>query len=35
MNMNVSFLFKPGLYKIICINNDKIYIGQSIRVLNS
>lgn len=32
--MDVSDLFNPGLYKIICLKNNKIYIGQSTNVLS-
>lgn len=32
--MDVSDLFKPGLYKITCLKNNKIYIGQSANVLS-
>lgn len=27
--MDISILFNPGLYKIICLKNNKIYLGQS------
>lgn len=32
--MDVSSLFNPGLYKITCLENNKIYIGQSSTVLS-
>ena len=32
--MDVSNLFNPGLYKITCLKNNKIYIGESANVLN-
>ena len=32
--MDISVLFNPGLYKITCIKNNKIYIGESSNVLN-
>lgn len=32
--MDVSNLFNPGLYKITCLKNDKIYIGESSNVLS-
>lgn len=32
--MDVSSLFNPGLYKITCLKNNKIYIGQSSNVLS-
>ena len=31
--MEVSALFQPGLYKITCLKNNKIYIGQSENIL--
>lgn len=32
--MDVSSLFNPGLYKITCFKNNKMYIGQSSNVLS-
>ena len=32
--MDVSILFNPGLYKITCLKNNKIDIGQSSNVLS-
>lgn len=32
--MDVTLLFNPGLYKITCLKNNKIYIGQSSNVLS-
>lgn len=32
--MDVSNLFNPGLYKITCVKNNKIYIGESSNVLS-
>ncbi len=32
--MDISDLFNPGLYKITCLKNNKIYIGQSSNVLS-
>jgi group I intron endonuclease len=32
--MDVSNLFNPGLYKITCLKNNKIYIGESSNVLS-
>nr|QWL15256.1 hypothetical protein [Ulva rigida] len=32
--MDVSNLFNPGLYKITCLKNDKIYIGESSNILS-
>lgn len=32
--MDVSSLFHPGLYKITCLTNGKMYIGQSSNVLS-
>ena len=32
--MDVSILFNPGIYKIICTKNNKIYIGQSSNILS-
>lgn len=32
--MDVSILFNPGLYKIICLKNKKIYIGQSSNLIS-
>lgn len=32
--MDISNLFNPGLYKITCLKNNKIYIGQSSNVLS-
>lgn len=34
MNMDLSDLFNPGLYKITCIVNQKQYIGESVNILN-
>ena len=31
--MEVSALFQPGLYKITCLKNKKVYIGQSENIL--
>lgn len=31
--MDVSAIFQPGLYKITCLKNQKIYIGQSENIL--
>nr|AOC61479.1 putative GIY-YIG homing endonuclease [Rhexinema sarcinoideum] len=31
--MDVSALFQPGLYKITCLKNQKVYIGQSENIL--
>lgn len=27
--MDISFLFQPGLYKITCLKNSKVYFGES------
>jgi group I intron endonuclease len=32
--MDISNLFNPGLYKITCLKNNKIYIGQSSNILS-
>lgn len=32
--MDVSPLFNPGIYKITCLKNEKIYIGESTNVLS-
>lgn len=32
--MEISLLFNPGLYQIICLKNNKIYIGESSNVLS-
>nr|YP_009184857.1 putative GIY-YIG homing endonuclease [Jenufa minuta]ALO63010.1 putative GIY-YIG homing endonuclease [Jenufa minuta] len=32
--MDISSLFNPGLYKITCLKNNKIYIGISLNVLS-
>lgn len=32
--MEISYLFNPGLYKITCLKNNKIYIGQSSNILS-
>lgn len=32
--MDVSNLFNPGLYKITCLKNNKIYIGESSNILS-
>lgn len=32
--MDISNLFNPGLYKITCLKNNKIYIGESSNVLS-
>lgn len=32
--MDISNLFNPGLYKITCLKNNKVYIGESANVLN-
>ena len=32
--MDVSNFFNPGLYKITCLTNQKIYIGESENVLS-
>jgi hypothetical protein len=32
--MDISLLFNPGLYKMTCLKNKKIYIGQSSNVLS-
>ena len=32
--MDISDLFNSGLYKITCLKNNKIYIGQSSNVLS-
>jgi group I intron endonuclease len=34
MNMNLSNLFNPGLYKITCTVNQKQYIGESSNIFN-
>lgn len=31
--MDVSLLFNPGIYKITCLKNNKVYIGQSNNLL--
>lgn len=33
INLDVSFLSQPGLYKITCIKTNKLYIGQTENVL--
>ena len=32
--MDVSHLFNTGLYKISCLKNNKVYIGESSNVLS-
>ena len=32
--MDISNLFNPGLYKITCLKNNKVYIGESSNVLS-
>lgn len=32
--MDISNLFNPGIYKITCLKNNKIYIGQSSNILS-
>jgi group I intron endonuclease len=34
INMDLSSLFGPGIYKITCITNQKVYIGESSNLLN-
>lgn len=32
--MDISSLFNPGVYKIVCLKNNKVYIGESANVLS-
>jgi len=31
--MDISFLYQPGLYKITCLKNSKVYFGESANLL--